>query len=176
MRKTPVLFCLAIALSGCVEAGAPSEPPAAATPATSRVFSGNPKAVPFARGLQLFDAVCVSTAPNHFNGATAAMAANNVTVPSPMGTSTLYSVEENLSFQIAGKSGDRRCSMVFGTNTGSRTLASAFVDRFGEKLLSNSGVVAVVDQKTGYLVTFNAAPPIAGQHGVHLVAFDTQPK
>ncbi|NBZ87638.1 hypothetical protein [Stagnihabitans tardus] len=169
-----IALCASLALlSGCVEATSPaSAPPTLEPGATSAVFTGTAKAVPFARALQLFDAVCIATAPNRFAGATAVMAANDVKVPSPMGTATLYSVEENLSFQIEGSGQDRRCSMVFGTNSSESTVVKAFVDRFGTKGMAEDGLAAVLDQKSGYLVIFEPTAPILGQRGIHLVAYD----
>jgi hypothetical protein len=107
----PILALTAAALlAACVPATAPQSgtPVAAVAAGTATPVSG-------ARAVALFDAVCGGSLPN-FASATAKMASNGIAAPSPLGTPTVYSATEDVSFQIQDGPGlGKTCSMVFGS-------------------------------------------------------------
>jgi hypothetical protein len=146
------LFALALAL---------------ATPVLAQTVPG-PNSVPVARAIQLFDAVCTSTAKRKFNGAKAAMRANGIDTPSPWGTPTIYSATEDLSFNLGKLGGRMQCSMVFGTTDSRRSFDRALTARFGP-LQQVDGGSGTFDPQTGFLILTN--PPMAnGAHTIfHLV-------
>lgn len=91
-----------------------------------------PGAAPIAatQAIALFSAVCGGSLPN-FAGAATIMAANGITVPSPSGTSTMYSATSDLSFKILdGPGSGRTCSMVFGTTEDDAAVAGALLTAF----------------------------------------------
>lgn len=154
-KALPLALCLALAAPlGALAQGA-SVP--------------GPGAVPVDRAIQLFDAICSATLGKKFRGAERAMKANGISVPSPMGTPTIYSATEDLSFQIdkAGLS-FVQCSMVFGTTDSKRAVQAAFKARFGP-FKEAGGMSGTRHPKTGAVVMTNP-PDRNGSHTIfHLV-------
>lgn len=153
--KPALALCLALAAPGGLAAQDASVP--------------GPNAVPVARAIQLFDAICGGTVGKKFRGAQRIMAANGIDVPSPMGTPTLYSATEDLSFQV-DKVGVTlvQCSIVFGTTESRRSVERAFEARFGA-FRKDGEMSGTLDPKSGAVVMTN--PPMAnGTHKLfHLV-------
>ena len=147
---------LAIALSG-------------ASPTAAQTVPG-PNAVPVARAIALFDAVCGTTAKQKFRGAAKVMAANGIDVPSPHGTPTVYSDTEDLSFQVAKQGVSyTQCSMVFGTTEGVKTVMRALTDRFGP-MSDMGGMTGTIDPKTGLPLIINPPTPNGG-HTIFRIAY-----
>lgn len=109
MRTATISLAMMLGLAACVSPETSSSPAKSETP-------GALQPVQTTRAVQLFDTVCGSTLSANFAGAKSAMARVGVTQPSPLGTSTMYSQTEDVSFQIVEGPGlGKTCSMVFGT-------------------------------------------------------------
>lgn len=128
-----------------------------------------PDAVPVARAIQLFDAVCGKTFAKGFRGAERVLAANGIDVPSPAGTTTIYSAREDLSFNIAKRGVSLvQCSMVFGTTEGRRTVHRAFEARFGP-FVEAGGMSGTRDPVTGAPILTDPPTPNGAHTIFHLV-------
>jgi hypothetical protein len=157
-------------LSACVDTptAAVTTPPGGGVP----LAGGNPAPVSTARAVALFDAVCGGTAARNFSGAKQVMAQNGVTAPSPLGTTTMFSTTEDLSFKVAP--GDT-CSMVFGTRDSRSTVANAVKTRFGNPIPIGTNEIAMKDLKTGKLVIFDQNALTGGPNPLyHLMMYGVQ--
>lgn len=111
MKIFVLLAVAAVALAGCETPGATVTASAAANKP-----AGPSHPVTTTRAVQLFDAVCGASLASDFSAAKSKMAANGITIPSPMGTATVYSATEDVSFQISkGPGYGNTCSLVWGT-------------------------------------------------------------
>ena len=123
MKNSALILCLtALWLAGC------TVPVETATPAVTPVtpISAAPAQISAARAVALFDAVCGASLPG-FANASALMAANGITMPSPRGTPTMFSLTEDVSFQLQDGPGQgRTCSMVFGTTDAPQQTTATF--------------------------------------------------
>ena len=127
LLKSALALGLVGALSACE---APAAPPVATSQpaATEDTPAGPSHPVTTARAVQLFDTVCGASLGSEFASAKAKMAANGITLPSPLGTATVYSATEDVSFQIQDGPGfGKTCSLVWGT-TDARSTVTASVN------------------------------------------------
>lgn len=131
-----------------------------------------PNAVPVARALQLFDAICAASAKSKFRRAKVAMQVNGVDIPSPWGTPTIYSATEDLSFQVGPQGSRTQCSMVFGTTDSAKAVARAIAARFGA-MQEVGGMTATRDPRSGLVVLTNL-PSKSGTHTIYHLALLTE--
>jgi hypothetical protein len=154
MKANAWFVAFALALSGCVNTTG-SAPPGSKTEAASS------RSVSTARAIQLFDAICGGSLANDFASAKALMAKNGVTVRSPVGTATVYSETENVSFQIQDGPGfGNTCSMVWGTSEARSTVVTA-VSKIGPFKSTPLGT-ATVYRGQRYLVLFGGGSQKTG--------------
>lgn len=159
LRSLAALMSIVLLVSACV----PAE--TARVSAVSKPATGTADAavVSAARAVAMFRDVCGKTAGAHFAGATQRMAAYKVTAPSPLGTSTLYSTIEDLSFKIMDGPGyGKTCSIVYASNDNEAATAAVHIANFGKPKMTEFGITAF-DKAAQRLVIINRPTRNAGR-------------
>lgn len=155
-----MLVAAALALAGCAADGVQSVSKGQATrPART------------AEAIAIFKDVCATTVARHFAGAEKRMETNKVSLPSPVGTSTLYSTELDLSMKIVDGPGfGKSCSLVFAAAETPAMVRATFEANFSKLSPSMFGLTGI-DAATRHLVIYQDAGLNRGRHYYHFTYF-----